>query len=675
MNVIVSNMERLGKDLFPNTKSTSEIQMSLAELGIEYLESPSSFATTRNPNVHDKDEKFDDRFLYISSEPQKVPGCIATVYLQSTLIIPKQQHGGQAEVQITGTSDAHISRGLLALLCRSIMGVNIDKKSQILEDLLDVNPSKISEYLQIQSALSVGRNDGLANMMNTIQQQIRDLRVQQDQVQSDQPSAGETTTANSMESQAQEQPEGDNKRQPTAALLLSGGVDSSVALHLLLEQGYNVTAFYLKIWLEDELSHLGTCPWEEDIEICQQVCKQAHVPLISVSLQSQYHERVMSHTIHEAAKGRTPSPDILCNSRIKFGTFLDMMEERYNDDSNRFDVIASGHYAQVRYNASTDRYQLFRAPDPVKDQSYFLCALDQNQLSRLAFPIGNLEKSQVRYLADNKFKLPNRHRADSQGLCFLGKLKFSDFLSANLGAKPGPIVDALNGNVIGEHDGVWYHTVGQRKGLGPYLHPLATSQGPWYVVAKDPGKDVVYASNQYDQEVFEQTRSECYVEDIHWIAGNPPRDASLNTEPLQLQMKIRHGPRLVSGTLEMNVGDEGSNSTEGRIKLDTKDGGLAAGQYVVFYNDEAECLGGGIISERHWTDFLSKHRHEQVQQFDPIDASKVLRVRGTKRKERERHPELQVVGLDDDRKTIRSRYGGATDGGNKTSTSWTAEVQ
>jgi tRNA (5-methylaminomethyl-2-thiouridylate)-methyltransferase len=332
----------------------------------------------------------------------------------------------------------------------------------------------------------------------------------------------------------------------------------------------------------------------------------------------------MDHTLQEAKAGRTPNPDILCNSRIKFGCFLEEL-------NGRFDHVASGHYAQLKVQSDDDdnnneddnqhqqqqlpRQKLYRAPDPVKDQSYFLCALSQAQLQTLLFPIGHLEKSEVRRLAD-QFQLPNRNRPDSQGLCFLGKLKFSDFLHANLGEKPGDIIDAVSGVAIGQHKGVWYHTVGQRKGIGKSLFPLATSQGPWYVVAKDPSQNIVYASNQYDEQVFEQARSQVHVEEIHWIAGSPPTISSSSTttseeeegtRQLPLQMKIRHGPRLVNGTLELlSLSSPDDDPNQGIVRLEQKDGGLAPGQFIVFYKEDGECLGGGIISERHWATFLTQ---------------------------------------------------------------------
>ena len=385
---------------------------------------------------------------------------------------------------------------------------------------------------------------------------------------------------------------------PTVALLLSGGVDSSVALNLLVRQGYNVTAFYLKIWLEDELAHLGQCPWEDDYRMCQAVTDQIGVPLEAISLQEEYQKKVISYTIQEAEQGRTPNPDIMCNSRVKFGCFYDAIAAR------DFDYVATGHYAQLTSDEKTGQRVLRRAPDPVKDQTYFLCALTQDQLHRVLFPIGHLLKSEVRELAE-EYNLPNRNRPDSQGLCFLGKVKFDEFLSAYLGERPGPIIDASTGDWLGEHRGVWYHTVGQRKGIGKVLDPLATARGPWYVVAKDPSKDIVYCSNQYDQEIFDAPRSEVTIENLHWIAGSPPESATTTSGDgkacsIRLDMKIRHGPRLVSGVVTWQV----DSPTVADVKLDAKDGGLAPGQFVVMYL-ENECLGGGIISEKHWAKFLS----------------------------------------------------------------------
>jgi len=554
----------------------------------------------------------------LEQEPSmtRVPGCVATVY-----VIAKQENGivdGERttnRISLYGNSDAILSRGLLSLLKDYLQQLTLNQ-------ILELEPMDVADILGVRPALSKGRNDGLANMLNIIKKQLTN------EGDCDNDPAEKMITTMLTNSTIKSSSSSVDKK-PTVALLLSGGVDSSVAFRLLLEQGYDVTPFYLKIWLEDELAHLGECPWEDDVNNCRQVCDQVGIDLQTISLQKEYYQRVMQHTLDEARLGRTPNPDILCNSRVKFGCFLEYLKGL----PNKFDYIASGHYAQVkRATSDTDEYddngnlggvgskatsiaRLFRAPDPVKDQSYFLCALDQFQLSRLLFPIGHLEKSEVRQLAE-EFQLPNRHRPDSQGLCFLGKVKFRDFMQIQLGEKVGDLVDAVTGEIIGQHHGVWYHTIGQRKGIGPYLLPKATAKGPWYVVAKDPSKNIVYASNKYDEDVFVQARSEFHVENLHWISGKEPTHLldEENEGKYRLILKIRHGPRLAAGTLKVLIDEEeDDDETEieitnqkngGIIKLDEKDGGLAPGQYVVFYTEDAECLGGGIISERHWAKFL-----------------------------------------------------------------------
>ena len=264
------------------------------------------------------------------------------------------------------------------------------------------------------------------------------------------------------------------------AVLVSGGVDSTVALRLLKDQGHEVTAFYLKIWLEDELSYLGDCPWEEDLAFVRAVCEQAQVPLEVVSLQKEYFDYVVAYTIAQIKEGKTPNPDIFCNSQIKFGFFLQKIDAS-------FEKVASGHYAQIEENQGT--YYLKMAPDPIKDQTYFLSNLNQKQLSRTLFPIGHLAKTHVRELAV-QYEVPNKDRKDSQGICFLGKLKFSDFINHYLGQTPGDMIEYETGAKLGNHKGFWYHTIGQRQGSG-------LAGGPWYVMAKDPVKNIVYFSRNY----------------------------------------------------------------------------------------------------------------------------------------------------------------------------------
>ena len=250
------------------------------------------------------------------------------------------------------------------------------------------------------------------------------------------------------------------------AVLTSGGVDSSVALKLLQQNGEkDLTAFYLKIWLEDELSYLGNCPWEEDLAYVQEICKQFKIPLEVLSLQKEYWQEIVAYSLNEIKAGRTPNSDLLCNSKIKFGKFYDKIDPA-------FDLIATGHYAQKTEIKGV--YYLKKAADSFKDQTYFLAHLNQQQLQRALFPIGHLQKKEVRELAD-QYNLPNAKRKDSQGICFLGQIKYNEFVRYHLGEKTGNLIDFETGKKVGEHKGYWFYTIGQRKGI-------ELSGGPWFVV-------------------------------------------------------------------------------------------------------------------------------------------------------------------------------------------------
>lgn len=346
------------------------------------------------------------------------------------------------------------------------------------------------------------------------------------------------------------------------AVLVSGGVDSSVALRLLQQQGHQLTAFYLKIWLEDELSFLGTCPWEEDLAYVREICAQAQVPLEIVSLQREYWDEVVSSLIAQVRAGLTPNPDILCNQRIKFGAF-------YRYLGNRFDKIATGHYVQII--EQNGLFFLKQSPDLVKDQTYFLSQLSQAQVSRALFPVGHLEKYQVREYA-RQFDLPNKLRKDSQGICFLGKLKFDKFLAHHLGEKKGHIIEYETGALVGTHQGFWFYTIGQRQGLG-------LSGGPWFVVSKDIAENYVYVSRSY--HASDKIRNSLKVAHCHWISGLPPQQETLG-------VKLRHGAHMYQAQV-LTHGD-GSMT----VRLPQHDQGIAAGQFAVFY-DQQICFGSGTI--------------------------------------------------------------------------------
>lgn len=350
------------------------------------------------------------------------------------------------------------------------------------------------------------------------------------------------------------------------AVLVSGGVDSSVALALLKQRGYNVTAFYLKIWLEDELAYLGDCPWQEDISYVEQICKQFDVPLEIVSFQREYWQEVVSYVLQEARAGRTPNPDIMCNKRVKFGAFLN----RFGAD---FDYIASGHYAQTIHKDG--QVFLVCSPDAIKDQTYFLSHVPTDTLKRLLFPIGHFTKEEVRSQAQ-MLQLATKDRKDSQGICFLGTIKFRDFIKHHLGEKQGPFIEVETGARVGTHQGFWFYTIGQRQGLG-------LAGGPWYVADKNSATNTVYISKNYHS--IEKSRNQFLIGSVNWITGNPLETVHAK----ELEVKLRHGAYRHACTIE-------KTQKEGvfLITLATRDQGIAPGQFAVLYENDV-CLGGGII--------------------------------------------------------------------------------
>jgi tRNA-5-taurinomethyluridine 2-sulfurtransferase len=388
------------------------------------------------------------------------------------------------------------------------------------------------------------------------------------------------------------------------AVLISGGVDSSVALRLLKDEGHDLTAFYLKIWLEDEMSYLGECPWKEDLAYIRQVCDSAKVPLEVVNMQKEYWDNVVNYTISEARAGRTPNPDIFCNQKVKFGKFYDYIDPSY-------EKVATGHYALVCENSKSQlsnssagvrktlrspsdkenskfktqnpkTYLLIKSHDPIKDQTYFLAHLSQEQLSRAMFPIGKYTKDEVRKLAE-KYNLPNKNRKDSQGICFLGKVPFRGFIKHHLGEKPGDFIDVQSKKTVGGHSGYWFYTIGQRYGLG-------LSGGPWFVVGKNVKKNAVYLARGYEPELVYRTGFN--VDKLHWITSEFPISNfqfsnKSEVRNSKLEVKIRHGAASHSCRLEIK-GDKG------KVELSEKVHGVAPGQFAVFYSDDI-CLGCGTI--------------------------------------------------------------------------------
>lgn len=348
---------------------------------------------------------------------------------------------------------------------------------------------------------------------------------------------------------------------------LSGGVDSAVAAKLLLEQGFEVEALFMKNWEEDDSE--GYCSAEEDLADAQSVAEQLGIPLHSVNFSHEYWERVFSHFLEEYRRGRTPNPDILCNREIKFRAFLDHALELGAD------AIATGHYAQV--DQIDGEFRLLKGLDPGKDQSYFLHQLNQQQLRYARFPLGQIMKREVRAIAEAA-AFSNARKKDSTGICFIGERNFREFLSRYLPAQPGEI-QTPDGAVIGRHQGLMYHTLGQRKGLG--IGGLTGyDESPWYALAKDLERNVLIAGQEKNHPLLMSQQVEC--EALHWI-GSPPA-----TLPLRCSAQHRYRQADQSCTITH------SNTQGATIEFDTPQRAVTPGQSMVFYQG-SHCLGGGVI--------------------------------------------------------------------------------
>jgi len=342
---------------------------------------------------------------------------------------------------------------------------------------------------------------------------------------------------------------------------MSGGVDSSVAALLLLEQGHRVTGLFMKNWEEDDDSDY--CTAAADLADARNVCERLGIELLTVNFSADYWDRVFENFLAEYRAGRTPNPDILCNREIKFRAFLD------HALSLGADAIATGHYARTRMEG--DDCWLLRGHDHEKDQSYFLYAVDEAALARSRFPVGELAKSEVRARA-RAAGLAVHDKKDSTGICFIGERRFSEFLNRWLPASSGEIVD-LDGQVLGEHRGLMFHTIGQRHGLG-----IGGAGDAWYVVAKDMGTNRLYVVQGGNHPaLFSHSLGAAAP---HWI-GSPPQ------LPLRCQASIRYR----GAAAECRVTAEHGVT---QVFFDTPQFAVAPGQSVVFYRDE-RCLGGAII--------------------------------------------------------------------------------
>lgn len=350
---------------------------------------------------------------------------------------------------------------------------------------------------------------------------------------------------------------------------LSGGVDSAVAALLLCQQGYRVEAIFMKNWDEDDTEEY--CPAAQDLRDAQRVADRLGIPLHSVSFASEYWDQVFETFLAEYRAGRTPNPDVLCNKEIKFRAFLDYAVGRGAD------FIATGHYARLQRDARA--VHLLKGCDPGKDQSYFLYLLDQSQLARSLFPLGDLDKSTVRRMAADA-GLQNHAKKDSTGICFIGERRFRTFLSRYFPARPGEI-RSTGGKRLGTHSGLMFHTIGQRRGLGIGGQNDSTGE-PWYVVEKNLAENILVVAQGKDHpRLFS---SALVARDLHWVCGSPPRapgDYRARIRYRQTEQRCRLSP------LPDNRWQVGFARPQRAI---------TPGQAIVFYRAD-ECLGGATIDQ------------------------------------------------------------------------------
>lgn len=371
----------------------------------------------------------------------------------------------------------------------------------------------------------------------------------------------------------------ENTAQPSkVALLLSGGVDSAVALHILCQQGIKPDCFYIKIGPEDVKDTSADTPeWdctaEEDLEMATALCHRYGCRLEVVDCHREYWDKVTQYTMDKVRAGYTPNPDVMCNRLIKFGAFHEKCGYEY-------DIIATGHYATTEVDAEGRKW-LCTSPDPVKDQTDFLAQLFQWQLQKAIFPIGAMQKDEVRRIAEENH-LINARRKDSQGICFLGKINYNDYLRQYLGEQEGKAIELETGKLIGMHKGHWFHTIGQRKGLG-------FSGGPWFVVKKNVKKNVIFLSHGYDPQ--SAYASEFTIHDVNWLTERLHITPQSDGMGEQITFKIRHTPDITHATI--------TPLGHGRYRIVSEKPihGVAPGQFCVIYDSHHHrCYGSGEIT-------------------------------------------------------------------------------
>lgn len=346
-------------------------------------------------------------------------------------------------------------------------------------------------------------------------------------------------------------------------IALSGGIDSAVSAHLLLKAGYEVEAAFMKNWSSTAGLKYSECPWLQDRQDALRVAAFLRIPLHTLDFEKQYKKTVMDYFFKEYSAGRTPNPDVMCNKEIKFKLLYDWAIK------HGFDYLAAGHYAQIKEKKSG--FVLQRSADEFKDQTYFIYNIKSTQLAHVLFPIGGMKKTAVRALA-KKIKLPNAERKESMGLCFVGKIRLKDFLEQKLKPHKGPIIDQ-SGKIIGEHQGLYYYTIGQRQGIN------IGATGPYYVTKKELQRNTLWVTNDPNGKAL--FTKEIEIHSVNWIS-----------EPKKFPTKLRGRYRHQGDLQALVVKPLGRGHYQ--VKFAKPQKAIASGQSLVLY-DGVICVGGGVI--------------------------------------------------------------------------------